>query len=259
VLLSYQNIHYTKVGSGPHLCFLHGFCEDSSIWSYIVDALKSEYTCICIDLPGFGKSRKSTFGSIPEVSSQIKEIISHEEATAVTLFGHSLGGYLVADYLSRFPDVKGAGFIHSTAKADTDSKRLNRQKTRDFVLKNGTDAFFKIFINHLYSAELDPESLSVVEQMVYNTKLSSVIQGLEAMKNRQGREKELIKRAIPTLFLQGEKDRYYPASSIYQQAASCSASRISVIPDVGHLSMLEDKKKCLREIRHFLSFIDSLS
>jgi hypothetical protein len=32
-----------------------------------------------------------------------------------------------------------------------------------------------------------------------------------------------------------------------------------VLEDVGHLSMLEDQKKCLHEVQAFLNFVESVS
>ena len=39
----YKNISYTKVGNGPHLCFLHGFCEDSTIWENTIHYFSKKY------------------------------------------------------------------------------------------------------------------------------------------------------------------------------------------------------------------------
>ena len=35
------------------ILFIHGFPNNKKIWSKIIDKLKSEYTCISVDLPSF--------------------------------------------------------------------------------------------------------------------------------------------------------------------------------------------------------------
>ena len=246
------------MGSGPHLCFLHGFCEDSTIWNPVVESLKETYTCLAIDLPGFGNSQDVSFGSINEVANQVHALLENEKISDPIIFGHSLGGYILAEYLHLFQDIGGAVFIHSTAYADSDAKKINRQKAIDFVNRNGTAPFYRAFLSNLTAPEHTERLLPSLERMVHNTPQSSVTDGLKAMRDRKDRVDALRNSKCPILFLHGELDAYYPLESILRQAASCEAAQIDVIPNVGHLSMLEDKKKCLMVIRHFLDFIKSL-
>ncbi|HCD67812.1 MAG TPA: alpha/beta hydrolase, partial [Bacteroidetes bacterium] len=80
------------MGSGPHLCFLHGFCENSEIWEELIASLSSRFTCIAIDLPGFGKSSQMAFGSLTQVANQVHELLVAENATHTIMCGHSMGG-----------------------------------------------------------------------------------------------------------------------------------------------------------------------
>src|SRR5690348_9168774 len=43
-------------GSGPPIVFLHGLCLDHRMWDQQVQYFSKSYTCINIDLRGFGKS-----------------------------------------------------------------------------------------------------------------------------------------------------------------------------------------------------------
>ena len=252
MLSTYNNISYSKVGSGPHLCFLHGFCENSSIWDDLIAHLALRYTCIAIDLPGFGKSSQMAFGSLTQVARQVHELLVSEDALHTIMWGHSLGGYILADYMEQCgTELRGAAFVHSTVMADSAEKKLNREKTIRFIEKNGTKEFFRLFIPGLVA----PLNVDIAKEkmtpMVSSTPTSSIIAGLEAMKNREDKRAVLSQFKKPVLWLKGEE--------VYKLAALCAISQVSVLEDVGHLSMLEDQKKCLHEVQAFLNFVESVS
>src|SRR5262245_11927445 len=54
------NLYYQKKGSGPFLVFLHGICLDHRMWEKQVNYFSSAFTCISVDLRGFGKSSLPT-------------------------------------------------------------------------------------------------------------------------------------------------------------------------------------------------------
>jgi|TARA_B110000902_G_scaffold6251_1_gene7497 pimeloyl-ACP methyl ester carboxylesterase len=248
------------VGTGPHLCFLHGFCEDSRIWEPLVTEFAKTYTCITIDLPGFGASTNIPFTTIPAVAKQVKDLLDHENVMQPILLGHSLGGYIVAEYMHQCPDsLAAAAFIHSTTYADSSLKKENRLKSIDFINTHGTAEFFRIFIPGLVAPPYRARLRDDLTAMVRSTPISSVIAGLHAMRDREDHRSLLDTFDNPILLLRGEEDNHYQAHDIYEQAARCQAAQVSSLDNVGHLSMLEDQKKCLTEVKHFLDFVAAVS
>ena len=79
------------------------------------------------------------------------------------------------------------------------------------------------------------------------------------MKNREDKRAVLSQFKKPVLWLKGEEDTHDPKDEVYKLAALCAISQVSVLEDVGHLSMLEDQKKCLHEVQAFLNFVESVS
>ena len=53
-------LYYQKKGSGPVLVFLHGIFLDHRMWDKQVDYFSNGFTCINVDLRGFGKSSVPT-------------------------------------------------------------------------------------------------------------------------------------------------------------------------------------------------------
>ena len=47
---------YWKFGQGPAILFLHGIPTGGRLWDLVVERLQKHFTCIVVDLPGFGQS-----------------------------------------------------------------------------------------------------------------------------------------------------------------------------------------------------------
>lgn len=255
-----NNISYTKVGSGPHLCFLHGFCEDSSIWNYQIGRLQEDFTCIAIDLPGFGDSAGASFTSIPEVAIQIHTILIKEEATSCVLFGHSLGGYIVGEYLQKYgEELSAAAVIHATLHADSVKKKANRMKSIDFISAYGPSEFFRLFTKGLVSLPNLGRLRVGLDNMVQRTSQKAITDGLLAMSKRADKSQELLRFKKPMLFLIGEEDTHYDATEILAQVAMCDIAQVTRIRGAGHLSMLEKPQENLEAIQEFLLLVERVS
>lgn len=258
--LTFQDISYSKVGTGPHLCFLHGFCENSTIWDRLINLLKADYTCIAIDIPGFGKSNYLSMPSIPEIARQINALLLQEGIHSCKLFGHSMGGYIAAEYLSLYPDqLSGIGFVHSTLRSDSPTKKENRLKTISFIQRHGSEDFFKIFVPNLVASHNLPELKNELTNLVDSTFDQSIIDGLNAMMNRKDKTSHLKSFKEPVLFLIGELDEHYPKSEIFNQASMAQIAQVSVLKDTGHLSMYENEIECGRHISRFLAFAETFN
>jgi len=98
---SHPKLYYSIQGSGPPLLFLHGIPTSSLLWDKIADKLSSDFTVICPDLPGWGKSppinRKGS-ELLSEVVSMIDELGKELGITFNRLIGHDAGATVAAQY-----------------------------------------------------------------------------------------------------------------------------------------------------------------
>lgn len=51
-------LHGCKAGAGPALLLLHGHPQSHVMWHRVAPALASGFTVICVDLPGYGDSKR---------------------------------------------------------------------------------------------------------------------------------------------------------------------------------------------------------
>lgn len=101
------------VESGPvsadPIVFLHGWPEDWSAWTRIIELVGDNYRCIALDLPGVGGSRLvAPRGDKFYLAGLIRELIAALDLKNVTLVGHDVGGMVGFAYLKQFPTLRSA-------------------------------------------------------------------------------------------------------------------------------------------------------
>jgi pimeloyl-ACP methyl ester carboxylesterase len=148
--------------------------------------------------------------------------------------------------------------VHSTALADSPSKKVNRQKSIDFIAKIGSQELFRLFIPGLVALEHRGRLREQLTVLVNQTSDRSILAGLSAMKERPSHLETIAQLDKPILFMKGDEDTHYSADEIYTQAAA-SICQLSVLQGVGHLAMLEDPEKCLVMVQRFLFFVKAIS
>lgn len=92
-------INHKSYGEGEFtLLFVHGWCINQTYWSKQVEALRSDYRIVTVDLPGFGESginRESW--SIKKYGEDINTVIEQLNLNNVILVGHSMGGDIILE------------------------------------------------------------------------------------------------------------------------------------------------------------------
>ena len=269
----YHNIQiaYSKQGAGDVVVLLHGFGEDSSIWDYQFDFLKIFFTVIVIDLPGSGRSMINNSiltindGRLTENPSTIEfyaevvnALLTHLVIEKCVMLGHSMGGYITLAFAEKYADkLDGFGLIHSTAYADSDEKKINRQRGIQMMEQYGSFAFLKTTIPTLFTTDFKTKSPNIIDGLLQKGKLFSVIalqNYYRAMMNRIDRTDVLKSSSLPILFIIGTDDIAVPLKDILQQSHMPNCSYIYILENIGHMGILEEPTK----VNEFIcSFVNS--
>ena len=99
-------IAYQKEGRGKQvLIFVHGLSSNSDAWYRNIEDLKKDFTCIAIDLPGYGRSFKNadefTATYFAEILNEFTDKLNIKQ---FTLGGHSMGGQASLKVASKYPE-----------------------------------------------------------------------------------------------------------------------------------------------------------
>ena len=79
-------IRFRKAGHGPALLMLHGNPQTHVMWHKVAPAITKNFTIICPDIPGYGKSYKPKISKDHENYSKVSMASDMNEL--MTLLGH---------------------------------------------------------------------------------------------------------------------------------------------------------------------------
>ena len=244
VLFKNSVLHYKVTGTGKCLMLIHGFGEDWRVWKYQIEAISKHYTLILPNIFGSGDSDmlEGENITIDNYAEGLKEIILAEKIKQLSIFGHSMGGYIALAYLAQFPeDVSSIGLLHSTAYADDENKIEERNKSIQFIREFGSLPFLKSSVPKLFSAFKHNKSFfDAFMQMGINISKNTLIQYYNAIKNRPDRIDLLKKVTIPVLFISGMEDKVVSYNDNIGQSILPSISEIKLLTNTAHIGFYEN-------------------
>lgn len=254
LLFKNTTIHYTDHGKGTAIVLLHGFLENRGMWDYYVSELSKKNRVITIDLLGHGQTESLGYiHSMEDNADVVHSILSELRIRKALLAGHSMGGYVALAFADLYPDtVKGIVLINSTSRADSDERKINRDRAIKAVKQNYSN-FVRLAIANLFSEdnrERLASEIEIVKQEALKTPLQGIVATLEGMKTRKDREVILHFAPFPILLVLGKKDPVLNYEESMEQLENTSVKLFS-FPD-GHMSPIENRDALLE---HLIAFI----
>ena len=250
-------LFYKEKGTGFPLFFIHGFCETHEVWKELTDRLSTKFRTISVDLPGFGKSNAiPPQYSIEAAAESVLGLIRKKLRTdACVILGHSMGGYVSLAMVEKDPTLfRGMGLIHSTAYADSDERKLSRNKVIEFVNRHGVEPFIQSFIPPLFTNPVNPHIPTTVA-LASKTSLSTLISYTEAMRDRPERIHVIEAFQKPVLFIAGKSDSVIPVKAVQEQASITEKHTLTIMEGVAHMGMLEAPDEMAIAINDFMAEI----
>lgn len=143
VLCDGYTLCYAEQGQGEPIVLLHGYCGSSEYWDKVVPLLSDKYRVIVPDLRGHGHSDAPLGAySIEQMADDVMKLLDELKIDKVTLFGHSLGGYITLSFTQRYASrLNGFGLIHSTGFPDSDEAKEKRLNAISTIQSEGITTF----------------------------------------------------------------------------------------------------------------------
>lgn len=253
--LTNLSLSYQDRGEGEVVVLLHGFCGSHAYWDEVMPVLSKKNRVIVLDLPGHGDSTfpKGNY-QLEYMADTLKELLDKLGIEKVTLFGHSLGGYITLAFAEKYEErLLGFSLIHSTAHADSEEAKDSRDASIEKVQKEGITEFIDGLIPKLFAEEnieTNAAEIQKTKEIGYGTSEEGAIGMLQAMKERPDRNHVLNNSSLPALLIAGDKDQVIPPEKTFSVRKNTISQ--ALIKGAGHMSMMEKPEALLSEIQHFL-------
>jgi pimeloyl-ACP methyl ester carboxylesterase len=252
----YKNtsISFSETGKGATVVLLHGFLENKSMWDFFIPALSKKYRVLAIDLFGHGATENLGYiHSMEDQADMVFAVLQSLKVRKASFIGHSMGGYVALAFAELYPDYcKGIALVNSTSAADSDERKLNRDRAIKCVKQNYA-SFISMSIGNLFSEknrEIMTESIEMVKNEALKTPLQGIVASLEGMKIRKDREVLLHFSTFPILLVLGKQDPVLNYSDALKQIENTSVEL--VVFNDGHMSHLENTQELLEVLVRFL-------
>lgn len=249
-------IAYERAGEGTPLVLLHGGPTNSREWRRQIEDLSDEFTVVAWDAPGAGRSSDppETF-RLPDYADCLAAFVDALGLERPHVAGLSFGGGLALELYRRHPTVPRTLVLASayagwggSLPADVVEQRL-QQALREAELppEQVARAWMPTLLPESAPAEMVAELVSI---------LSEFHPAGHRVWSRAFAEADLrdvLPRIdVPTLLLYGDKDVRSPLNVAQELHSNIPASKLVVIPGVGHMIDIEAAERFNDEVRNFL-------
>jgi pimeloyl-ACP methyl ester carboxylesterase len=243
---------YVRRGTGPALVLIHGYPFDHTIWDKVAPLLDRDFELIIPDLRGFGESGvMEDDHSIDGYAHDLAGLLTHLKIRKTFIAGHSMGGYVALAFARGYPDrISGLGLVSSQVVADTPERKKGRYETADQVMLEGTGIVAESMAPKLTN---DTAIQAFARELISRQQPLAVARALRAMADRPDSTDLFMALKFPIVIVHGEADALIPIERAREMKAALQSAHLVELPEVGHLSMLENAEAVADGLRFFLT------
>jgi len=234
-------------GKGELVIFLHGIGGNKNNWDQNLIEISKNYLCVAWDARGYGESDDYK-GPLKfnDVIEDLKKVILYFNKLNAHIVGLSMGGQIACLFYEKYPYL-----VKSLTLCDTHFglSNLNKIEIKNFIssrkdplikgkepkdiAKNVAETLIGNKLNKFALNKLI-ESISILHKESYLKTIDSSFSKTHA---------HIFKTInIPTLIIVGELDKLTPIKMAKKIQLLIKNSELSIIPNAGHLTNIEEPK-----------------
>ena len=248
VLLDDTPIFYQKRGNGePAIVFIHGAGGTWKHWAYCLKQMPVGQR-IAFDLPGHGRSGGKGRYSIEGYAYFMLSLLDALNIQRAVLVGHSMGGAIAIQTALLAPErVQALGLVATGARLKVNPSILEG-------LQNDPLGTIRRMVRWMYARDLTPqEATTAVQEMAATPK--GVLYGDFAACDAFDSRASLFDIQCPTLVIGAEQDKMTPPTLSEELALAIRRAELVMIPDAGHMVMLEQPQAVCEALTNFVKRI----
>jgi len=247
-----SGIYYTIYEGGepgsPVAVLIHGAGSSRVVWPRELRRLRG-YRVLTLDLQGHGKSHRQTVGhSLSTYAIQIVDFLLSLDISRAYFVGHSMGGAIALSIAHQYSTlVVGLVLISSGAHLYVDQDWLTALGNPDTQ-----SSAFEQFRELAFSTKTSPEIIKKTMDELDITRASVIYADWLACSEFDLRD-HVHEIKAKTRLVWGHDDRITPLSNAYFLLQQLPDASLEILPDAGHLVVLERPKQTAESVQSFLS------
>jgi pimeloyl-ACP methyl ester carboxylesterase len=236
--MSHNNTGINK--TKPTLVFVHGYLGGSLQWKNQVAAFSRHFNVITPDLPGYGLNNKSQAPeSIGGFAAYVLEQLDKQGIDHFHLVGHSMGGMIVQEMVSRAPLRVEKLVLYGTGPVGIMPGRFESiEESKQRLINEGVESNARRISAKWFVHGTDYCSYQECADIAIQASPQAALAGLTAMEGWSGTA-SLSGIASPTLVLWGDRDQSYQWALPEKLWREIPDASLSVVPGCSHAVHLE--------------------
>ena len=216
----------------PTLVMVHGAGGRAQIWQNQILLLDKTINVLALDLPGHGNTEGNGRSHISEYAQWLVDMMKKMFDHPIFLMGHSMGGAIVQEVAVTSPRrLEGIILVGTGA----------RLKVAPMFLDGLLDNFeqtLEAIMGFAYAPGTDRSIIEQGKEIMISTG-SNVVHNDFLACDRFDSRQVLAQIHLPCLVLCGGKDKLTPLKLCEALKESIEGSILKIIPDAGHMVMIE--------------------
>lgn len=236
----------------PTIVFLHGSGMDRTVWT-----LQTRYfahhgrNVLAVDLPGHGGSAGPALDTIEALADWVVALLDAAQLDKAALVGHSLGALVALEAAARAPTrVWALALLGVAPRMPVHPDLLAAARAGDHAAIDLVAAWGYGRRQHLGGHRAPGLwMLGGGIRLLERGPAGALAASLTACDAYQGATEAAKRVRCPTLIVAGAADRMTPVAGANTLAAAMEDARVTVIPECGHMMMVERPDQTLDAIK----------
>ncbi|MDX1452453.1 MAG: alpha/beta hydrolase [Oleiphilaceae bacterium] len=247
----------------PSVVMLHGFGASKENWVRFAGKLQERFHLIALDLAGHGENPRdmSASYSVAAQTAFVYKVMQQLGIEQFHLVGNSMGGAISSLYAATYPEqVLSVVLISPAGVHDVPSKMEEMlEEGENPLIATSVPEFFELMDFVMEDKPYIPgpvarvEAEKAVSRAALNRKIFAELRAdLET-----GMAERLRDVKAPALIIWGEQDRAIHVGNIDKYATLLPQAEKLVMPEVGHLAMIERPAQTAEAMLSFITRLES--
>jgi pimeloyl-ACP methyl ester carboxylesterase len=253
---------YLEGGRGEPLLLLHGFGANKDNFTPVARYLTPHYHVIAPDHIGFGESSHPPDAAFaaPAQAARLRAFMKALGFERFHLGGSSMGGQISLTYSALYPGEVGSlwlldsGGVWSAPKSER--QKIVEAGGRNPLMARTEEEFAQILPFVMNKPPHVPRFMlnALARERIRNFALEERIYNQDVAHQM---ESHIAGLSIPTLIVWGKADRSHNVAAAEILHGLLPNSEVIVLPDAGHLPMIEQPERCAADYLKFQQALQS--